>query len=68
MSASFKVASHATRPVEVIEVWAEGKMVAVIYPEEGANGIRVISSHLLWHEEEVEISNVAVHKFRFDTA
>lgn len=41
---TFKITPHATRQVEMVEVFVNGRFVAAIYPH--AVGLHIVSKHL----------------------
>lgn len=42
----FKLARHATRDVQVVEVWRDSKLLATVCPDEGGHNLRVLSRHI----------------------
>jgi hypothetical protein len=42
----FKQARHSIRNTDIIRVWVNGRLKAVIYPNDGEDGIKVISRHV----------------------
>jgi hypothetical protein len=60
----FRQAQHTQRPTDVVEVWVDGDMLAVIYPHR-EDGIKIISQDMVEEPKETGYHGVSCWPFRF---
>lgn len=61
---TFKTVTHVGKGTEIIEIWEEHELIAIIYPMHG--GIRIVSKHFgkfpaRYHAEFIQDSPTALH-------